>query len=84
MVVIHPCIFWVIKRFPERKDILTELYKRNVSFQSICEDYQVCVETLKLWTNVDSDEAVIRRKEYGEFIQNLESEIMRCLNEDCP
>lgn len=54
------------------------------SFQSICEDYQVCVETLKLWTNVDSDEAVIRRKEYGEFIQNLESEIMRCLNEDCP
>jgi hypothetical protein len=65
------------------KGIIIALYQRNASFQSLCEDYQVCVEALTHWNNMDYDESVARRKEYGELIQSLESEIMGCLNEDC-
>lgn len=83
MDVIHPSIFLVIKQFPERKDMLTELYKRNGSFKSICEDYLVCVETLTYWNNIDSDESMARKKEYGELIQSLESEILGSLNDYC-
>ena len=81
MGVIHPSIFLVINRFPERKDMLTELYLGSTYFQSMCEDYRACNEALTHWNNMDSDEAGARRKEYGELIQSLESEIIRCLNE---
>ena len=81
MKVVHPSIFLLIKRFPERKDILSKLYLESTSFQSMCEDYRACNEALTHWNNMDSDEAGARRKEYGELIQSLESEIIRCLNE---
>jgi len=84
MGVIHPSIFFVIKRFPEHKDVLKELYLISASFQSMCEDYQACIEALSHWNNMDSENAMARRNEYGELIQSLESEIMGCLNENCP
>jgi len=83
MGVIHPSIFLVINRFPERKDMLTELYLGSTYFQSMCEDYQTCIGALTHWNNMDSYEAMTRRKEYAELIQSLESEIMGCLNEHC-
>ena len=83
MAVIHPSIFLVMKRFPECKDTMLSLYQRNASFQSMCEDYQTCVKALTRWNEMKSGEAVVRRKEYGELIQSLESEIIRCLNENC-
>jgi len=83
MSVVHPSIFLVIKRFPDRKGPILKLYQTNTSFQGMCEDYQACTDALTRWNKMESSEAVVRRKEYGGLIQSLESEIKTFLSKYC-
>ena len=79
MAVIRPGLFAVIERFPRRKDDVRELFKKNDSFQTLCEDYWKCAEALQYWKQSTSEEAITRRKEYTKLLRDLESEILQNL-----
>lgn len=81
MSVIHPSLFLVMKRFPDREDILRRMYLRNETFKSICEDYQKCEEALRYWSKSERAEAQERQREYLDLLYELNSEIQQSLDE---
>ena len=81
MPVIHTNMFLVIKRFPDRKDIIKRLFKESENFKAVCEDYRKCSEALHHWDRSDSEESSVRRAEYSDLLQELEAEILQRLTE---
>ena len=81
MPVIQTSVFPVLKRFPDRKDTVKQLFKENENFQSVCEDYRRCAEALRHWNESTSEEAPARREEYAALLRDLEAEILQNLNE---
>ena len=77
MKVIHTGIFSIIKKFPEQKNVIRRLLKKNDSFMTLCEDYRICEEALEHWKLSESDEAPLRRNEYRSLLQELEAEIIQ-------
>ena len=81
MPVIQTSIFAVIERFPGHKDNILQFFRKNQNFQTICDDYQLCAESLKRWNRSTSKEAPERRKEYADLLHELETEILQVLDE---
>jgi len=81
MPVIQTSVFTVVKRFPDCKDTVKQLFKESETFQSMCEDYHRCAEALRHWSQSASEEAPARREEYAGLLQDLEAEILQNLNE---
>ena len=81
MPVIQTSVFTVIKRFPDFKDIVKQLFKGSGNFKAICEDYRRCSESLHHWNQSASDEAPARREEYAALLRELEAEILQSLDE---
>lgn len=79
-VIIHPIIPILIKRYPDKRKAIINLYNNSTTFQTVCEDYQKCGEALKHWLESTSDEALRRVPEYEELMQSLEAEITYYLN----
>lgn len=79
MAVIHPSIFEVIKRFPEHRSGILDLYHKNELFRNTCQDYKKCKEALFYWSSLDSENSAMRRSEYGELLLSLENEIINDL-----
>ena len=82
MAVIHPSLFLLMNRFPDRKDALRQKYRSSESFQSICWSYKKCKEALEHWTQSKHKEASKRQREYTELLKELELEIIQSLEED--
>lgn len=80
MTVIHPSLFKVIKRFPERRDEIRHLLDHSEVFRNMCEDYRQCKEAILYWSDQGSEESLVRTSEYMELLQDLETEITTCLN----
>ena len=76
MSVIHSSIFLVIKKFPEHRGMIQRLSKSNGEFQTLCEDYRMCKEALGYWNISDSDQSLLRIKEYRSLLKELENEIL--------
>ena len=81
MPVIQTSLFSIIKRFPDRKDTVKQLFKESETFHSMCEDYLRCTEALQHWNQSASDEAPARREEYAALLRDLEAEILQSLEE---
>ena len=81
MAVIHPSLFLVMERFPDRKDDLRNKYRINESFQSLCRSYQKCNDALDHWAASKHTEAPNRQREYSELMAELEQEIIQSLDE---
>lgn len=81
MKVIRTGLFSVLKRFPQRQDTARRLFKESESFQTMCEDYLMCVKALEYWNQSQKEKAATRREEYSAIIQELEEEILQQLNE---
>ena len=81
MPLIQTSLFSVIKRFPDRKDIVKRLFKESENFKAVCEDYQECAKALHYWDRSDSEESSVHRAEYSALLQELEAEILQCLTE---
>ena len=81
MAVIHPSLFLVMERFPDRKDDLRDKYRINESFQSLCQSYQKCTEALEHWSQSKHAQAPNRQREYADLILELEQEIIQSLEE---
>ena len=82
MAVIHPGLFLVLRRFPERKDDLRQIYYKSKSFQSVCHNYQKCSEAIRYWDKSEHEEAADRHQEYKDLLHDLELEIIEHLKEE--
>ena len=71
----------VLSKFPKHQEKIKRLFKRNETFQTLCEDYRQCFEALKYWKQSASEEAPDRREEYRMLLQDLAEEILRNVNE---
>ena len=68
----------VLQRFPREAALIAKLLDESEDFCSLCEDYELIVETLdRLLRNPASDEGLI--KEYRSFLLELELEIADAL-----
>ncbi len=76
MPVIHPGLFLVIERFPDRKKTLHNLYACNEAFQSLCENYRQCTEAIRYWAQAGDEKAPERHREYSALLHELELEIL--------
>ncbi len=79
MRVIQPSLFLIMKRFPDRRNALRQMYRTSESFRSLCRNYQKCSEALDYWAKSKSAEAPDRRREYSALLQELELEIIQGL-----
>jgi hypothetical protein len=81
MRVIHSNLFFIVKRFPEHKEIIKRLYSESENFQEMCNDYQECDRALRHWSQSHSEDSPERRNEYAALMQDLEAEILLTLKE---
>ena len=81
MEVIQTSVFSVLKRFPDRKDSIKDLFRKSETFQILCEDYRQCIVALKHWDASQSEEAQARGTEYSALMEELEQEILNSLIE---
>jgi hypothetical protein len=84
MSVIHPGLFRIFERFPDRKNAITWLFSGSEDFQMLCEDYRKCTDALQYWSQSSQDCAPERRYEYERILRELEDEIMQNLNKSEP
>ena len=81
MPVIQTSLFSIIKRFPDRKDTVKQLFKESETFHSMCEDSMRCAEAMQHWNQSTSEEAPARMEEYAALLRDLEAEILQSLDE---
>ena len=81
MAVIESNIFYIVKRFPDRKKDIVQLFRANQNFQTICDDYRQCFEALQRWNQFTSEKAAACTREYADLLQELELEILQILVE---
>ena len=79
MAVIHSGLFLILKRFPDHKDDLLEMYRSSASFQSVCANYQECLEALRYWAESEDEIAPERHREYQALLHELEEDIRQSL-----
>ena len=80
MTVIHPGLFLLLRRLPNHKETLRQMYHSSESFQSICHNYQKCSEALDYWAKSSRSEAPDRHREYKMLLEELELEIINSLD----
>jgi len=73
----------IMDRFPEEGLKLRRLFKKNLSFRSLCNDYQECLAELQNWQQSTAEEAFAWRDEYAQLLLELEKEVRQYLeNQD--
>ena len=63
------------ERFPDKNHAIDLLIAEDPEFRTICEDYDVCINALKYWTQSKEPEAETRVNEYRTLVQELEEEV---------
>jgi hypothetical protein len=81
MGVINSAIFFILERFPERREVIRRLFSASNSFQTLCEDFRQCHEAQQYWARSTETDAPARRREYRALQRELAGEIVRFLDE---
>jgi len=71
----------VIKHFKGWECYIECSCLENSEFRSLCEDYAVCARALEKWQASDATVADQRRKEYAEWLAELQQEIRSWLDQ---
>ena len=80
-MMIQPGLFALFERFPDQKSVLKDRYLQSESFQTLCSDYEKCVEAIAHWKHFPGEEAARRSMEYRELLAELEEEVRQILIE---
>lgn len=67
------------ERFPDDETTIDSLMVKDPGFRTICEDYDVCINALRHWSNSNEPEAGIRISEYSTLAEELEKEAAQIL-----
>ena len=81
MTIIHSSIFNLIERFPGQREAIKDLFEYSQAFKSLCKDHQKCLEAIRYWKQLTSDDAQLRIQEYENLLLELEEEIVEILNQ---
>lgn len=65
-----------IHRLPGLVDAIEEEFRRSEAFRALCEDLLVCAIAVTRWEASDAPAAPVRRQEYGQWLGELEAEIV--------
>lgn len=69
----------IIRRFPDRANAVARLMAASEHFQSLCEDYELAVNTLRDLEERNRPQDAERIVEYRRLIADLEREVEECL-----
>ena len=67
----------VVGRFPNREEVIASLFRTDVTFRGLCEDYCECLKSLARWTGEDAVNAPGYQQEYHELLAELGDEIQK-------
>ena len=62
-------------RFPNHKELITELFNESESFRSLCEDYYDCRKLLDDSIKISNKSGDVR-KEYQILLKEIEDELL--------
>ena len=78
MEYLHPELRLIIEMFPKQKEKISDLYKQDSDFRSLCADYYLCKKTLlDLQKQFSEKENNIEEYEYVRI--DLEQELYRSI-----
>jgi hypothetical protein len=80
MTVIKPGLFLIMRQCPSHKNMLRRMYLDSRSFQTLCDDYQKCLEAQEYWAQSTAIQAQERSNEYREMMQGIKIEIKERIN----
>ena len=69
----------IVRRFPDRASVVARLAATSEPFQSLCEDYELAVDTLRDLEERNRPADIERMVEYRRLIAELEHELEECL-----
>jgi hypothetical protein len=69
----------VLEKFPGAPAKVRHLFQHSPSFQSLCEDYRLCLATWQYWRQATSEEAPAVCQSYVELLGELEEEVRQYL-----
>ena len=69
----------VLRRFPDKCELIRLLMSKNPDFFTICEDYGDCINALHHWRQSSEPEVEDRVNEYQSLVDDLEKEIVEVL-----
>ena len=69
----------ILRRFPNKCEIIRRLIAKNPDFRTICEDYGDCINALQYWRQSSASQAEDRVNEYQTLVDELEKEIVEAL-----
>jgi hypothetical protein len=68
-------LVYVLQYFPGWTRQIESEYHRSETFRALCDDWWICVEARDRWRSSEDLVAAQRRREYGEWLAELEHEI---------
>ena len=75
-------LIYVTNRFPAFHEKVVDLYNQSEEFQSLCNDYYLCIKSLDQWkTKIENDKKCLL--EYTDLKTTLEQEMCRFLEKNC-
>lgn len=80
MKILQLSLFSVLERFSDRREAIRSRFVKSETFKAICEDYKICLETLRHWRRFEGEGAEQRQQEYSDLLKELEEEILRNLD----
>jgi len=72
-------MYYIQKRFPDKREAIALLMVEDPEFRTICEDYDDCVNACRYWDRSKTPEAETRGDEYRTLIKELEMEIIEAI-----
>ena len=77
---LDPAVGCVIGRFPRREEEITECYRSDLGFRSLCEDYCECLQSFARWARDTTQTALVYQEDYRELLADLEADILTYLD----
>jgi hypothetical protein len=74
----------LLRRFEGWRRQIESEYRRSEPFRALCDDWRVCAEAGERWRSSQAPIAAQRRREYREWLAELEQEIEDWLQHDLP
>lgn len=75
-----PSLASVFRRFPGLRHRIESEYRQSEPFRALCDDWRICAEASARWAASDAPVAEQRRREYDEWLAELEQEITEWLD----
>ena len=71
----------IIRRFPDQWGGISTLYESSEDFRLLCQEYGLAADALSKLSNHDDSSSSRQRIEYEQIVRELESEILKYVDE---